>query len=122
MQVKVEILSFFPTFYSICKGCQLAISASGFHLTSEMFKEYPDNMKESYKEICNLAFNLSNYFGNHIKISAIDISTPKGIWKSLRYKIKKYPAFIINGKYKIIGIPSFEEIKEIIIDELKHNK
>lgn len=119
LQIKVEILGVFPTFYSICRDCQRVLPASGLFLTDEMLKGYPDEVRENYREICNLAFNLVNYFGDKIRISVIDASTPQGIWKSLRYRVKRYPVFIINGKHKIIGIPSFEEIKTIIINEFK---
>jgi len=120
--VKLEIIGVFPTFYTICKGGQLAIPACGLSLINEIFKEYPDELKETYKEICALAFNLNNDFGSSIEIKAIDPSTPQGIWKSLKYGVKQYPTFIINGKRKIAGIPSYEEIKSLILDELKATK
>lgn len=117
--VKLEIIGVFPTFYTICKGGQLAIPACGLSLINEIFKEYPDEVKETYKETCALALNLNNYFGRSIEIKAIDPSTPQGIWKSLKYRVKQYPTFVINGKRKIVGIPSYEEIKMLILDELK---
>jgi len=119
MHVKVEILSMFPTFYSICRDCQPLLPASGLSVIDEVLKEYPDEVRENYRRICDLAISLVNYFGDKIRIDAVDVSTPQGIWKSLRYRVKKYPTFIINGKHKITGIPSFEEIKTLIINELK---
>jgi hypothetical protein len=119
MYVKVEVLSIFPTFYSICRNCQPVLPASGLSITDDMLKGYPDEVRENYRRICNLAINLVNYFGDKIRVYAVDVSTPQGIWKSLRYGVKRYPTFIINGKHKITGIPSFEEIKTLIMNELK---
>jgi hypothetical protein len=119
MHVKVEILSIFPTFYSICRNCQPLLPASGLSVIGEVLKEYPDEVRENYRRICDLTISLTNYFGDKVRIDAVDVSTPQGIWKSLRYRVKKYPTFIINGKHKITGIPSFEEIKTIIMNELK---
>ncbi|MEM2541538.1 MAG: hypothetical protein QXX13_09770 [Candidatus Methanomethylicia archaeon] len=118
LQIKVEILSIFPTFYSICRNCQPLLPASGLFIANNVLKDYPNDMKESYRKICDLALSLVNYFGDKIRISATDVFTPKGLWKSLRYRVKQYPVFIINGKHKIVGIPSFEEIKTIIMNEL----
>ncbi len=109
----------FPTFYSICKDCQPLLPASGLSMINNVLRDYPAEVRESYMRICDLAFSLINYFGDKIKISAIDVSTPHGLWKSLKYRVRNYPVFIINGKHKIIGIPSFEEIKTTIMNELK---
>ena len=119
MYVKVEILSIFPTFYSICRDCQPVLPASGLFIMDEVLKGYPDEVRENYRRICDLAISLVKHFGDKIRIDAVDVSTPQGIWKSLRYKVKRYPTFIINGKHKITGIPSFEEIKTLIMNELK---
>jgi len=114
-KVKLEIIGVFPTFYSPCKGVRrLITSACSFSITDDILKDYADDVSKTYKDICDLVKQLVNYFGDHLEVEAVDPTTPLGIWRSIKYRISRYPAFIINGKHKMIGVPSFEELKELI--------
>jgi len=42
-------------------------------------------------------------YGPDIEIRVIDSQSGLGLWKSLRYWVRKYATFIVNGKKKYTG-------------------
>lgn len=46
---------------------------------------------------------LVNRFKNGINIHVIDPQSLRGFFKTLRYRVRKYPAFIIDNQELIIG-------------------
>jgi hypothetical protein len=46
---------------------------------------------------------LINQFKDGIIIHVIDPQSLRGIYKTLRYRVRKYPSFIVNEKNLIVG-------------------
>jgi len=46
---------------------------------------------------------LVNQFKDGITIHVIDPQSLRGIFKSIRYRVRKYPSFIVNEKDLIVG-------------------
>jgi len=46
---------------------------------------------------------LTETFGDNISLRVIDPQSPEGLVKSIRYWVRKYPAFILDGRQRIIG-------------------
>jgi hypothetical protein len=50
-----------------------------------------------------MVVELINRFKDGIIIHVIDPQSLPGIFKSLRYRVKKYPTFIIDGQELVVG-------------------
>jgi hypothetical protein len=48
-------------------------------------------------------FEITHQYGDQIQIQAIDPQSIEGFLKSLRYWIRKYPTFIVDGHEKLTG-------------------
>jgi hypothetical protein len=65
--------------------------------------EYPQDLLEEHRQLSTLVVELLNHFKDGIVIHVIDPQSLQGIFKSIRYRVRKYPAFIIDGEELIVG-------------------
>jgi len=65
--------------------------------------EYPQDLLEEHQQLSTLVVELTNRFREGIAIHVIDPQSLPGIFKSIKFRVRKYPAFIINGKELILG-------------------
>lgn len=66
-------------------------------------REYPDDLIQDHYRLSALVVELVNRYQNRVLIHVIDPQSLLGMYKSLRYWVRKYPTFIIDGKEKIAG-------------------
>lgn len=69
-----------------------------------MISEYPPGLVEDHYRLSAFVVELINKHRNNIDIQVIDPQSPLGVIKSLRYWVRSYPTFIIDGKEKISGL------------------
>jgi hypothetical protein len=65
--------------------------------------EYPQDLLEEHQQLSTLVVELINRFQDGITIQVIDPQSLQGIFKSIRYRVRKYPVFIIDGNELILG-------------------
>lgn len=70
---------------------------------NQILAEYPKDILEDHYRLSALVVELINRYNHDIVIHVIDPQSLPGIFKSLRYRISKYPAFIINNREIIAG-------------------
>ena len=69
----------------------------------QILNDYPQDLLEDHYRLSALVVELVNRFKDGIVIHVIDPQSLLGIFKSLRYWVRKYPTFIIDGQEKITG-------------------
>jgi len=84
----------------------------------ECMNEYPDDWKMAVDYLSRWVENISSLYQHRIRIRLIDAQSPIGLWKQLRYRVFKFPAFIVDRKHTYIGW-DYEEL-EAIIDRRIH--
>lgn len=70
---------------------------------NQIISEYPPELLSDQDRLAALVVELVNRFGNDIAIHIIDPQSLPGIFKALRYRVRKYPAFIIDGQELVVG-------------------
>ena len=65
--------------------------------------EYPEDLKEEYLFLSNWIRELAQKYREQILIKIIDVQSLLGVYKSLRYGVRRYPTFIVNQKAKYTG-------------------
>jgi len=103
--IKLEILSLIPITYKQCPHCEQFYDQSGIgqQVHQQILAEYPPELLEDHKRLSDLVVELINKFKDGIIIHVIDPQSLRGIFKSLRYRVRKYPSFIVNEKDLIVG-------------------
>jgi len=103
--IQLEIVSKVLTTFGHCRHCEMFIDQAGmkqkFH--QDEMNEYPADLKEEYVKLSDWIRELSHLYKHRLLIKLIDIQSPLGIYKALRYRIRTYPTFIIEGKETYAG-------------------
>ncbi len=69
--------------------------------------EYPEDLKEEYLYLSEWIRELSQKYRGNILIRITDAQSLQGVVQSIRYRVFRYPAFIINRKRKYTGKDKF---------------
>lgn len=104
-QVRLEVIA--PTFegLGICTSCELVLAGAGVgtNPATRALEEYPKDWQDDYQRLTDWVYNLADHYGERLAIKVIDPQSPEGLLKSLRYRIRRYPTFVIDGKDKVVG-------------------
>ncbi len=65
--------------------------------------EYPEDLKEDYLFLSGWVKELARRYGENILIRVVDAQSLQGFYKSIRYRIFRYPGFVINKRQTYIG-------------------
>jgi hypothetical protein len=65
--------------------------------------EYPEDWQEDVRRLSDWVYALAGQHGNQILIRVIDPQSPEGLLKSLRYRVRRYPTWIVDGRKRIVG-------------------
>ena len=111
--VRLEVIA--PTFQGLgfCTGCELVLSEAGVGepLATRGLDEYPQEWQDDYQRLTDWVYDLADRYGDQILIKVIDPKSPEGLLKSVRYWVRRYPTWIVNGKVRVVGWdrPALEE-------------
>ena len=105
MPIDLEILSLLPITYKQCSHCENFYDQSGIgqQVHDQILSEYPPDMLEDHDRLVNLVVELMQRYEGSLAIHIIDPLSVQGILKSLRHRISKYPAFIVDHKNTVVG-------------------
>ncbi len=117
-RVKVDFLGVLPTLFAHCEHCMEVMHATGMEPYSEQLEEYPADVKKLYFELSEIAQRLRAEFGDSVFFNPVDAASPQGVWLSVKHRIFKTPCVIIGGKKVFDGLPSYEELKQKILENL----
>jgi len=103
--ILLEIVTKVITTYDHCRHCEVFFDEAGldkkFH--QKEMDEYPPDLKEEYIKLSDWIRELNRLYKHRLMIKLIDVQSLLGIYKSLRYRIRKYPTFIVEGKETYTG-------------------
>ncbi|MFQ6080394.1 MAG: hypothetical protein ACE5OW_01850 [Candidatus Bathyarchaeia archaeon] len=114
-RVKLEIVGLMPTFFSHCEHCMFLMRQCELPTISSQLEEYPKELADLYFKISQLTWNVRQDFGGEVSIEVIDTASALGLWKSVKYKLKRTPAFVVNGRKVFEKVPSYDELKRELI-------
>ncbi len=98
--VSIEAISNLLITYSRCSRCELIFNESGLgkEAKKEDIEDYPSELKDELLRLSSMIGELRSLYKHRIRIRLIDAQSPIGIFKSLRYRFREYPTFIVEKK------------------------
>ena len=117
----VEIIAYAPTAYYHCTHCEVAwreMGASNRIHEEQMTTSLPEDLIEEYQTVSDWVKELFRIHCDGILLKVIDAASIEGVYKSLRYHARRYPAVIVNGKARFVGIQMLSAASEEIAHQL----
>lgn len=103
--VRLEVLAHTFEGMGVCSACELVLSEAG--VGEDPFErgldEMPPEWRDEFRRLTDWVYALAGRYGGRIQIKVIDPQSPEGLLKSLRYRVRHYPTWIVNGKKRIVG-------------------
>jgi histone acetyltransferase (RNA polymerase elongator complex component) len=103
--ILLEIVTKVITTFDHCRHCEILFDEAGidqkFH--QREMDEYPLDLKEEFAKLSDWIRELNRLYKHRLLINLIDAQSLWGIFKSLRYRIRSYPTFIVEGKETYAG-------------------
>jgi len=88
-----------------CRGCGLIFDTLGLKRQNQKsaIDEYPEEWKEAGAYLSDWIKQVSSLYKHRIRIRLIDAQSPLGLWKQIRHRVFRFPAFIVNKKWTYVG-------------------
>ncbi len=109
--LEVEVIAYAPTAYYHCSHCEFAWRE--MDVTTEVHREQiesslPADLLEEYHSLMQWVQETLQRYCDRVSIRVTDAASLQGVWKSLRYRARRYPAVIINGQVCSSGKEAFD--------------
>ncbi|MDO9130102.1 MAG: hypothetical protein Q7U34_09575 [Anaerolineales bacterium] len=103
--VQVEVISPLPQGWGICLTCEAMMARANMDKApyERGLDEYPPDWQEDFQRLSALILDLAARYGDRILIRIWDPRSLQWMFKSIRYGVRRYPTFIVEGRKKIAG-------------------
>lgn len=97
--IQLEVIYPLPQSWGFCLTCEVMLDRAelGDGPYERGLEEYPADWQEEYQRLASLFVNLSSKYGDNVLIRVIDPRTVQGMISALRHRVRRYPAFIVQG-------------------------
>jgi len=98
--ILLEIVTKVMTTFGHCRRCEILFDKAGLDKKNQQrdMDEYPPDLKEELFKLSDWIQELSRLYKHRLLIKLVDAQSFLGVYKSLRYRIRSYPTFIVEGK------------------------
>jgi len=117
----VEIIAYAPTAFYHCTHCEVAWREMG--ATNRIHEEQvesslPEDLMKEYGVVSDWVKEMFRVHCDRIVLKVIDAASLEGVYKSLKYNARRYPAVIVDGKSRFIGSQMLPSASEEIAHQL----
>ncbi len=102
----VEIIAYAPTAYYHCTHCEVAwreMGATNRIHEEQMSSSLPEDLIKEYQIVSEWVRQMFQVHCDNILLKVIDAASIEGVFKSLKYNARQYPAVIVNGESRFVG-------------------
>ena len=107
MDYPIQLVVIAPvlTDFRHCTHCEYIFDQTqvGQETHKQILNEYPEDFKEDFIRLSAWLSELAHRYRNFLQIKLVDSQSFEGFIKSVKYWVRRYPAFIISGTEKHVG-------------------
>ena len=110
--VDVQVITYAPTAFYHCQHCEIAFGQVGLgaSIHREQAREaLPSELLDDYARLSEAMRDLKGHFGERVRVRVVDAASLEGFFKSLRFRARRYPAVIVDGK-RVSVSPNYEDL------------
>jgi hypothetical protein len=104
--VSVQIITYAPTVFRHCQHCEVAFEGMGIGQPVQReaaASSLPEDLADQYQDLSDWVHRLLERHPGRVAVSVIDAASIEGVWKSLRHRVRRYPAMIVAGRETATG-------------------
>ena len=109
-----------------CFGCRVIMGDAGIRAShgQSCMDEFPEDWKHSGARLSAWIREISSLYRHRVRIRIIDALSPQGVWRQIRYRLHRLPAFVIDRKHTVTGWDQdrLESLIDQRIQELAHRE
>jgi hypothetical protein len=102
----VEIIAYAPTAFYHCTHCEVVFNETGAldkaH-QEQLQNSLPPDLKQDYQQLSDWVQEVTQKYCDRVAIRVIDAASIEGFIKSLRYRVRRYPALIVDRQTRFPG-------------------
>jgi hypothetical protein len=105
--VSVQVITYAPTVFYHCQHCELTFQEMGIGerlRRREAAEALPDDLTREYQAVSDWVHSLLERHGRRVRVDVLDAASIRGFFASLRHRVGRYPAVIVDGREKRIGL------------------
>ncbi len=99
--LRVEVLAYAPMVFRQCLHCELVLDDAGVGRrvrAEQRAASLPADVRAEYERVSAWVAALAAARGPEVSVDVVDAASPRGFWKSLRHRVRRYPAVIVGGR------------------------
>lgn len=119
--LQVEIIAYAPTAFYHCTHCEVAwreMGKSNRVQEEQLESSLPEDLAREYQAVSEWVKGIFQVYCDRLIVKVIDAASIEGVYKSLRYNARRYPAVIVNQQARFTGGNSLQsaanEIKRLL--------
>ncbi|MFH1186398.1 MAG: hypothetical protein V1755_15420 [Chloroflexota bacterium] len=104
--ILVEIIAFAPTAFYHCTHCEVAFREMGKSDRVQMEQwsnSLPADLMEEYLALSDWVRSMFQLHCDRIAIKMVDAASIEGVFMSLRYRTRRFPAVIVDQRGRFAG-------------------
>ena len=112
----VEVITYAPTVFSHCQHCEVAFQEMGIGerlRRAEAAQALPDDLARDFQAWSDWIHRLIERYGPRVRVKVVDAASIEGVIESVRHRVGRYPAVIVDGSEKRSG-SDFEALDRVI--------
>jgi hypothetical protein len=105
--VSVQVITYAPTVFYHCQHCELTFQEMGIGerlRRREAAEALPEDLTREYQAVSDWVHDLLRRHGGRVRVDVLDAASIRGFLSSLRHRVGRYPAVIVDGREKRIGL------------------
>lgn len=103
--VQIEVIALLPEGWGICASCEMLMARANLDQSphERALDEFPPEWQEDFRRLSAWVLDLAARYGDRVSIRIWDPRSLQGLWKSIRYGVRRYPTFVVAGREKVCG-------------------
>jgi len=98
--LRIEVLTYAPTEFFHCLHCEVVMQSVGVGQAvhrEQRQAAFPPDLQAQYDALANWVRGVSARYGDRVAVRVIDVASLEGVYRSIRYRARKYPAIVVDG-------------------------
>ena len=103
--ISVDVIAVLPEGWGLCNSCELMMARAKLDQAppDRGLEEYPPEWRTEFQRLSAFIYDLSDCYGDGVRIRIFDPRSWQGLIKALRYGARRHPTFVVDGRTKIVG-------------------